>query len=68
MRNSASVRISCLAGIALLAVAWAIHAFPPVNKGIWTTSNFLDFIEGTLVDGGVNTYIASDGSVRLINL
>ena len=37
-------------------------------KRIWTTSTFLDFCEGTLVDGGVNTYVAADGTVRLINL
>lgn len=34
----------------------------------WTSSTFLDFVDGTLGDGGVNTYVASDGTVRLINL
>ncbi len=34
----------------------------------WTSSTFLDFIDGTLGDGGVNTYVAADGTVRLINL
>jgi len=34
----------------------------------WTSSTFLDFVDGTMSDGGVNTYVAADGTVRLINL
>ncbi len=34
----------------------------------WTSSTFVDFSDGTLGDGGVNTYVAADGSVRLVNL
>jgi len=34
----------------------------------WSTSSFLDFIGGELGDGGVNTYVTADGTVRLINL
>ena len=34
----------------------------------WITSSFMDFIDGSLSDGGVNTYISADGSIRLINL
>jgi hypothetical protein len=33
----------------------------------WSQASFLDFIQGTLSDGGANTYVAADGSVRLIN-
>ncbi len=33
----------------------------------WTQTTFLDFAEGTLGDGGANTYLAADGSIRLIN-
>jgi len=33
----------------------------------WTQTTFLDFAEGTLGDSGANTYVASDGSIRLIN-
>jgi len=33
----------------------------------WFQTNFLEFIAGTLADGGANTYVAADGSVRLIN-
>ena len=38
------------------------------GQKVWTTSTFSDFREGTLVDGGVNSYVAADGTVRLINL
>lgn len=38
----------------------------PTPKG-WTQTTFLDFAEGTLGDGGANTYVAADGSVRVIN-
>ena len=40
----------------------------PATDQTWTTSSFLDFADGTLVDGGVNTYVAANGTVRLINL
>jgi len=33
----------------------------------WTQTTFLDFVEGTLSDGGANSYVAADGSIRLIN-
>ena len=33
----------------------------------WTQTTFLDFVEGTLGDGGANSYVAADGSIRLIN-
>lgn len=33
----------------------------------WTQTTFLDFADGTLSDGGANTYVAADGSIRLIN-
>ncbi len=34
----------------------------------WTTCGFLDFIDGRFADGGVNTYVAADGTIRLFNL
>ena len=47
----------------------ALSANAPAEEAkTWTTSSFLDFVDGTVSDGGVNTYVASDGSVRLINL
>ena len=33
----------------------------------WTQTTFLDFVEGTPSDGGANSYVAADGSIRLIN-
>jgi hypothetical protein len=33
----------------------------------WTQTTFLDFVGGTLGDGGANSYVAADGSIRLIN-
>ena len=33
----------------------------------WTTSTFLDFSDGTLADGGENTYVTAAGEIRLIN-
>jgi hypothetical protein len=38
-----------------------------VAERISIQTNFLDFITGTLADGGANTYVAADGGVRLIN-
>ena len=43
-----------------------ISAKEPVK--VWTTDTFLDFCQGTVGDGGVNTYVAANGTVRLINL
>src|SRR2546430_17539512 len=35
---------------------------------IWRTGTFMDRVDGALGDGGANTYVAADGTVRLINL
>lgn len=40
----------------------------PADEQLWTTGSFLDFSDGTVVDGGVNTYVAANGTIRLINL
>ncbi|MBL9213975.1 MAG: VCBS repeat-containing protein [Opitutaceae bacterium] len=39
-----------------------------VNGGTWQSATFLDRVDGSFADGGANTYLAADGSVRLINL
>ncbi len=47
------------------------HALPQAvaqDSKTWTTSSFVELIDGSFADGGVNTYVAADGSVRLINL
>ena len=49
-----------------LAVVAISHVF--AEEKIWTSSGFLDFVDGTLTDGGVNTYVAADGTIRLVNL
>ena len=33
----------------------------------WRQTTFLDLLGGTLGDGGANSYVAADGSIRLIN-
>jgi len=38
------------------------------KERVWTSDTFFDFSDGTCADGGVNTYVAVDGTVRLINL
>ena len=34
----------------------------------WTVSTFLEFSEGTLEDGGANTYVTAAGEIRLVSL
>ena len=47
---------------ALSLTQFAIAAAPQRSQ-----SGFLEFSKGSLSDGGVNTYVAADGSIRLIN-
>lgn len=39
----------------------------PEGVEVWSESSFADFADGTLADGGANTYVGADGSIRLIN-
>ena len=39
----------------------------PEPTRTWNVSSFFDFSEGTLVDGGVNTYVTAAGEISLIN-
>ena len=52
----------------LLAALWAVAPGSGESGREWTTSSFLDFVDGALTDGGANTYVGADGTVRLINL
>ena len=52
----------------LLAALWAVVPGSGESGREWTTSSFLDFVDGALADGGANTYVGADGTVRLINL
>ena len=57
-------------GLALLlplALAEVRPQSPAPAARQWTQTTFLDFGGGRLEDGGANTYVAADGSVRLIN-
>ncbi len=52
----------------LMVVLWVHAPGQTESDREWTTSSFLDFVDGTLTDGGANSYVAADGTVRLINL
>jgi hypothetical protein len=66
---SISIRSSSLDLAILFFLAISAHLFQGTNQSkVWTTTTFLDFADGTLVDGGANTYVSADGAVRLINL
>jgi len=52
--------------VAVGAISSRSEADKPAEK-VWSTSNFLDFADGSFSDGGVNTYVTADGTVRLIN-
>src|SRR5438105_1319667 len=62
-RKFVSVSAACLlVGVAVTAMQQR------AGSKRWTTSSFLDWVDGAAADGGANTYVAADGSVRLINL
>jgi FG-GAP-like repeat len=62
-------RKSCACiGLCLLPFFWKTLSSESNDAKVWTTDRFLDFVEGELVDGGANSYVAADGSIRLINL
>ena len=52
----------------LLAALWTFALGETGSNREWKTSSFLDFVDGTLTDGGANTYVGADGTVRLVNL
>ncbi|MCW5547697.1 MAG: VCBS repeat-containing protein [Opitutaceae bacterium] len=62
-----SFRRSLAAVIAVLAVLPAAGIEPAGVRQIWHLERFDDFAAGTFDDGGVNAYVAADGSIRLIN-
>ena len=64
MLNHAARSIRRTALLAALLSAIPLSA----EERVWSSRSFLDFIDGTLSDGGVNTYVAADGTIRLINL
>lgn len=61
----------CLLPIAAIVVSlfsWREFSPQSNNVKVWTNTSFLDFVEGQAADGGANTYVSADGSVRLISL
>ena len=63
MKRNPPVTLLLLSGLAF----WSLEIWAGDSK-IWTTSSFLDLVDGSFDDGGVNTYVAVDGTVRLINV
>lgn len=62
----AHTRITCLIFIGLIT---GLAGAPAGDGGkTWRSASFLDRVDGTLADGGANTYVAADGSIRLIHL
>ena len=55
-----------LAGFYIFWMALTSTCFS-ASEQHWSQGTFLDVIQGSLSDGGVNTYVGVDGSVRLIN-
>ena len=64
-------------GMAIIALVGLLAACAPPaqtpqvpaqeGREVWRESSFADFADGVLTDGGANTYVGADGSIRLIN-
>ena len=54
--------------VSLLILGSVLAANTRDVQNIWQNTSFSDFVEGTLTDGGANTYVAADGTIRLINV
>ena len=52
----------------LLVLVSVLAANTKDVQNVWQDTSFSDFVEGTLTDGGANTYVAADGTIRLINV
>ena len=61
---SRALRLSVICTSAALGAATLAAAHPGQR---WELNSFREFAEGTLSDGGVNSLIAADGTLRLIN-
>ena len=65
-RNNVLITLFVFSVLFVLQSLWATDSGN--TQKVWTTSSFLDFVDGTLADGGANTYVVADGTVRLINV
>jgi len=55
------------AAVVLVIAASQLSQQAERKLGRWTQTTFVDLVGGTLGDGGANSYVAADGSIRLIN-
>src|SRR5262245_3819178 len=63
-----NLRFAVLGTLAFVtATLWLLSEQREPALQQWNQTTFLEFSEGTAGDGGANTYIAADGSIRLIN-
>ena len=51
----------------LLLVLLCFGSIAVAESKTWTTSTFLDLVDGSFSDGGANTYVTASGEVVLIN-
>lgn len=65
MRSELWARVAVALLFPVLSVSVGSRA--QAGPHAWTTSTFLQFGEGSLDDGGANSYITAAGEVRLIN-
>ena len=66
MHQRIASRIAPTAAL-LLVASLCLDSSSAANDQTWTTSNFLDLVDGRFSDGGVNTYVTSAGEIVLIN-
>src|SRR5688572_18646246 len=67
IRSETGRRFVLLGVALLLAASLLLPQRSERRLARWTQTTFLDFVGGTLGDGGANSYVAADGSIRLIN-
>ena len=68
VRSTVRSRVVLLsAALLLVAASLLLSQRSERRLARWTQTTFLDFVGGTLGDGGANSYVAADGSIRLIN-
>ena len=51
----------------VIFLSFFLNSLAAAEARTWTTSTFLDLVDGTFSDGGANTYVTASGEVVLIN-
>ena len=67
MHHRTSTKLTVRAVLTLLALSLTSDHAGAADARSWTTSSFLDLVDGSFSDGGVNTYVTATGEVVLIN-